>query len=248
MRIRPFRRSGKPNLYHATLAGVALGHHAWSSLTSYVKIPGSSLHGIVSALVSAEFIAEVGDPVRDNRPTYEPADPLIRFHYSIIRRHQARLGRHGVDTGALWRELAATFRSQVLGPCFESMARSWTTHFASRETLGGVPDHVGPTTLTVTNGESGAAEQRKIDVVVAEDDARTPGERTVLALGEAKVAERMTLRHVRRLEDARDALGPRAGTARCLLFGQSFDHAVRTAAAERADLEIIDLHRLHHGA
>ena len=103
----------KPNLYHATLAGVALGHHAWSSLTSYVKISGSSLHSIVSALVSAEFIAEVEDPVRDNRPTYEPADPLIRFHYSVIRRHRARLGRHAVDTAALWRELSVTFLAEA---------------------------------------------------------------------------------------------------------------------------------------
>lgn len=51
----------KPNLYHAALAGVALGNHAWSSLTSYVRIPGSSLHSIVSALTSAAFIEEVQD-------------------------------------------------------------------------------------------------------------------------------------------------------------------------------------------
>ncbi len=237
----------KPNLYHAALAGVALGNHAWSSLTNYVRISGSSLHSIVRALTSADFLVEVQDPVRDNRPTYQPADPLIRFHYSIIRRHQSRLGRHGVNTDALWRELTPTFRSQVLGPCFESMARSWTTHFATRETLGGTPDHVGPTSLTVTNSETGATEQREIDVVVAADDAAAPSERTVSALGEAKVGERITLRHVRRLEDARVALGDRAEGAKILLFGSSFDDAVQTSAAERADLEIVNLERLYEG-
>jgi uncharacterized protein len=240
-------RARKPNLYHSTLAGVALGHRAWSSLTSYVKVPGASLASMVAALVSADFITEVRDPVRDNRPTYQPADPLIRFHYAIIRRHQSRLRRHGADVRVLWTELEPTFRSQVLGPCFESMARAWTLNFASRATIGGTPDHVGPTVLTATNGETGVREQREIDVVVAADDAPTPGERTVRALGEAKVAERLTLRHVRRLEEARAALGPVAGSARLLLFGQSFDEAVLSAAADRHDLEVIDLERLYEG-
>ena len=238
----------KPNLYHAALAGVALGNHAWSSLTKYVRISGSSLHSIVSALTCASFLEEVQDPVRDNRPTYQPSDPLIRFHYAIIRRHQARLGRHGVNTGALWRDLIPAFRSQVLGPCFETMARSWITHFADHDTVGGPPDHVGPTSLTVTNRETGATAPREIDVVVAADDAAEPSGRTVYALGEAKVGERFTLRHVRRLEDQRIALGDRAEGARLLLFGSSFDDAVQVSAGERVDLEIVDLERLYGGA
>lgn len=238
----------KPNLYHAALAGVALGNHAWSSLTKYVRISGSSLHSIVSALTSASFLEEVRDPVRDNRPTYQPADPLIRFHYAVIRRHEARLGRHGVDTEALWRGLIPTFRSQVLGPCFEAMARRWTAHFADQHTVGGSPDHVGPTSLTVTNRGTGATGVREIDVVVAADDAVEPSGRTVRALGEAKVGEDFTLGHVRRLEDARMALGDRAAGARLLLFGSSFDDAVRASARERADLEVVDLQRLYEGA
>jgi uncharacterized protein len=238
----------KPNLYHAALAGVALGNHAWSSLTKYVRIPGSSLHSIVSALTGASFLEELQDPVRDNRPTYQPSDPLIRFHYAIIRRHQARLRRHGVNTEALWRDLIPAFRSQVLGPCFEAMARSWITHFADHDTVGGPPDHVGPTSLTLTNRETGATAPGEIDVVVAADDAAEPSGRTVYALGEAKVGERFTLRHVRRLEDQRIALGDRAEGAKLLLFGSSFDDAVQVAAGERADLEIVDLERLYGGA
>lgn len=240
-------RVRKPNLYHAALAGVALGNHAWSSLTNYVRISGSSLHSIVSALTSADFIEELQDPVRDNRPTYQPSDPLIRFHYAIIRRHESRLRRHGANTEALWRELIPTFRSQVLGPCFEAMARSWTMHFATRDTLGGAPDHVGPTSLTVANGETGAAEQRETDVLVAADDASAPSKRTVYALGEARVGERFTLRDVRRLEDARVALADRAERAKLLLFGSSFDDDVRASAEERVDPEVVDLERLYEG-
>jgi uncharacterized protein len=240
-------KARKANLYHSTLAGVALGNHAWSSLTNYVKIPGGSLASIISALVSADFVAEVQDPVRANRPMYQPADPLIRFHYAIIRRHQARLRRHGADIGALWAELRQTFRSRVLGPCFESMARSWAMHFASRGTLGGAPVHVGPTTLSVRNSDTGASEQREVDVVVAAGDAETPSDRTVTAIGEAKAGERLSLRHLSRLEEARKALGEVAGSARLLLFGQHFDTALLRAAEERDDLEIIDLARLYEG-
>lgn len=240
-------KARKPNLYHSTLAGVALGNHAWSSLTNFLKISGASLSSMVKALESAEFIEEIKDPVRDNRPTYHPADPLIRFHYALIRRHKTRLRRHGADIHTLWGEMEPTFRSQVLGPCFESMARSWTLHFANPASIGGSPAHVGPTVLTVTNSETGAVELREIDVVVAADDAAAPGERTVRALGEAKVGERMTLRHVRKLEDARAAFGAVAASAKLLLFGQSFDGSVRAAAADRDDLEIIDHERLYAG-
>jgi uncharacterized protein len=240
-------KTRKPNLYHSTLAGVALGNHAWSSLTNYVKIPGGSLASVVAALVSADFIAEIQDPVRGNRPVYQPADPLIRFHYTVIRRHQARLRRHGANVGELWGEFLPTFRSQVLGPCFESMARSWAMHFASRDTLGGSPAHVGPTTLSVRNSETGAIEQREVDVVVAAADAESPSERTVRAVGEAKVGERLTLRHVRRLEEARKAMGPVAQSAKLLLFGHHFEAALLSAGEQRDDLEIVDLARLYEG-
>lgn len=96
--------------------------------------------------------------------------------------------------------------------------------------------------------ESGAEESRELDVVVAADDGSTPSERTVYALGEAKVGERLTMRHVRRLEEARAAMGNRADGARLLLFGQAFDEATRTAATSRADLEIVDLERLYAGS
>ena len=70
-------------------------------------------------------------------------------------------------------------------------------HFANRNTLGGPPAYVGPTSISVTNGETRAVEKREIDVVVAAGDAETPSERTVTAIGEAKVGERFSLRHVR---------------------------------------------------
>lgn len=233
----------KLNLYHATLAGVATGHQTYGKLTSYVQISGPSLAPILETLIEAGFVDRVQDPIRDNRPTYQISDPLIRFHYAVLRRNRSRLSRHDADRAGIWRVLRPTFHAQVLGPCFEAMARDWTQHRASEATLGGSPDHVGPTTLILPDGV-----QREIDVVVAAADAPAPGARTVRALGEAKVGERITVRHLRRLEGARAALGPRAAGARLLLFGPRFSDAVRAAADQRPDVELIDPVRLYEGA
>jgi hypothetical protein len=236
-------KARKINLYHAALAGAATGHHTHRGLTSYVKIPGASLAPIVEALTSAELIERIQDPIRENRPTYHPADPLIRFHYAVVRRHGARLSRHDADTMRIWRQIKATFDSQVLGPCFESMARYWSLHFADPATLGGCPDHVGPTTVAATGGS-----QTELDVVVAAADAGAASERRILAIGEAKAGERISERHLRRLEAARAALGRRAKEARLLLFGAEFAAALVAVAAPRADVELVDVERLYAGA
>ncbi len=234
-------KARKLNLYHAVLAGIASGHHAHSKLTSYVRVPGASLVPIIEALVAAELVERRDDPVRDNRPTYHPADPLLRFHYAIIRPHRARLARAGADTRAVWRELVATFESRVLGPCFDAMCRQWTAHFASVDTLGGPAHHVGSTTV------GGHTDAYELDVVVASDDA-VPSARTVTAIGEAKAGQRLGSAQLRRLDAARDALGVRAAAARLLLFGTGFTADLTATAKARSDVELIDLDRLYHGS
>lgn len=235
-------KARKINLYHAALAGVASGYHAHSGLTKYVKISGASLAPIMDALASAELVDRVQDPIRDNRPTYYPADPLIRFHYTLIRRHQSRLSRHGADTRRVWNHLLPTFESQVVGPCFETVARDWTTHVAAPDVIGGYPDHVGPTTLTLEDGT-----ERQLDVVVAADDADVASERTILAIGEAKAGERITERHLHRLQVARSALGARAAGAKLLLFAARHAPEMLAMTARRADVELIDLERMYGG-
>lgn len=235
-------KARKINLYHAALAGTAMGHHNHRGLTSYVKIPGASLAPIIDALTSAELIERIQDPIRDNRPTYYPADPLIRFHYAVIRPHGARLSRHDADTMGIWRQVKATFESQVLGPCFETMARYWSLHFAAPATLGGSPGHVGPTTIVLADGS-----EMELDVVVAAADSGTASDRTILAIGEAKAGERISGRHLRRLEMARTALGGHAQEAKLLLFGARFAPDLAGLARQRPDVELIDLERLYGG-
>lgn len=236
-------KARKINLYHATLAGIATGHHAHGKLTSYVKISGASLAAIVEALTAAELIERIADPIRENRPTYYPADSLIRFHYAVIRRHQGRLSRHGADTLQIWRELQPRFDSQVVGPSFEAAARYWTRHFADSMTLGGSPDHVGPSTVILANGE-----EREVDVLVAADDSDVPSDRTVMAIGEAKLSELLSDGHLRRLETIRDAIGARAREAKLLLFGSRVSTQLRREISSRDDIELIDWERLYAGS
>lgn len=236
-------KARKINLYHAALAGAATGHHTHRSLTSYVKISGASLSPIVDALASTELIERVQDPIRENRPSYHPADPLIRFHYALIRRHGPRFARHGADAMKIWRHITPTFESQVLGPCFESTARYWCQHLADPSTLGGHADHVGPTTISLVDGT-----ETEVDVVVAEGDARSASARTICTLGEAKWGERVSKRHLRSLDAVREALGARAIDAKLLLFGSSFSPEIVATASHRPDVELIDLERLYTGA
>lgn len=235
-------KARKINLYHAVLAGIATGNHASSALSNYAKMPMHSLLPILDALVATELVSRVEDPVRDNRPVYRPNDPLLRFHYAVIRRQRERLAR-AQDTMAIWHRLKPTYHSQVMGPCFEAMARDWTIHFAGTATLGDGPRLVGSTTLSVGN-----ATQQDLDVIVAEDDGHTaPDERTIIALGEAKLNEELTMSHLTRLEHARTALGSRAADAKLLLFGAHMGDALRAHASRRSDVELVDLERLYFG-
>jgi AAA+ ATPase superfamily predicted ATPase len=237
-------KARKPNLYHATLSAVALGHHAWGAITKKMDMGGSSLQAIMDTLLASELIARIDDPVRNNRPLYQPLDPFLRFHYAVIRRNH-KLSRATTDTRDAWRAMTPTFRSLVLGPCFEGMAREWVMYMASEATVGGQPTHIGSTTLPATPTDT----EMEIDVVAATDvsGVDAPEDRVVNAIGEAKVGETLSIRHLRRLEIARVRLGSRAERAKLLLFGTAVDPALQQEAQGRADVEIVDLHRLYTG-
>jgi uncharacterized protein len=229
----------KPNLYHATMAGVALGNHAFSKLTRYVQMSAPSLSPILNGLIDAGFIARVEDPLRQRRPLYQPADSLLRFHYAVIRPRHSRFSRAGAQPLPVWQAARPAFASQVLGPCFEEMARTWVQHYADPETLGGsVPGMVGPSVLPGGNGQ-------EVDVVAVDEG---DGERRVLALGEAKAGERLGMQHLARLEEARAQLGSGAQEAKLLLFGTEIGDALGREARSRSDVEVVDLERLYEGS
>jgi hypothetical protein len=148
------------------------------------------------------------------------------------------------DALALWNHrFTHVFDARVRGPVFEQQARTWVARFADPETLGGEPDHLGPSSAMIDGREY------ELDVIIARrSESDAPADRTIIAIGEAKANETISSRHVRKLEMARASFGPRAAGARLLFFGSSFSDDFRTAAAARQDLVQVDLDRLYHGA
>jgi hypothetical protein len=135
----------------------------------------------------------------------------------------------------------------VLGPHFEQVCRYWTRHFAAEETVGGIPVRVE--TATVHDVRERANHQ--LDVVVFGLVDSGPG--PVIAIGEAKWNEVMSMTHLDRLRHIRGLLTaqgsrPGAAGARLLCFsGAGFTEGLSREAERHADVVLIgpaELYRL----
>ncbi|HEX9765489.1 MAG TPA: hypothetical protein VGA36_01910 [Nitriliruptorales bacterium] len=224
-------------LHHSILGAIANGSVTAGHIANRIGRQVSNLAPALNRLVDAGFVVRHADPLRQQRPLYALSDPYLQFHYAILERHRTALRAR--DQRQVWRDqLVVTYDSQVRGPVFEEQARTWVRRFADPATVGGPPDEVGPSAVSVGGSE------HELDVVVAASGP-VPSQREVLAMGEAKAGQTVTCDHLRRLEQARTALGPRAATAKLLLFGTSFADDLRHLG--RADIELIDLDRLYAG-
>ena len=132
----------------------------------------------------------------------------------------------------MWKTLAPRIESRIYGPHLEHIAREWVMTHASEETLGGLPTAVGPSVI----GDPSRGAELEIDVVA------TAGDR-VLALGEVKWSAPAASSAVSSLERKRTLLGPRAATAKLLLFAPTFP----APRHERPDVELISFDRLYRG-
>jgi uncharacterized protein len=230
-----------PALHHSILGAIANGSVTAGTISNRLRRPFSNLDPAVKRLIAAGLVLRHEDPIRARRPTYALADPFLQFHYAVLEPHRPLLRER--DPRAAWdSRLAAVFAARVRGPVFEEQARAWVRRHAAPTTLGGHADHVGPSTAHIEGTE------HQLDVVVAaEAPATEPAGREVRALGEAKAGETVGAAHLRRLERARAALGPRAAGARMLLVSPAFTRELWAEARRRSDLELVDLERLYHG-
>lgn len=252
----PTLSAASPALHHSILGAIANGSVTAGTIANRLRRSVSNLDPALKRLIAAGFVRRHEDPIRSQRPTYALADPFLQFHFAVLEPHQPMLRardpalsrdrglRAGCDPALSWdRSLRAGFDSRVRGPVFEEQARWWVRRHASPSTLGGIPDHVGPSSAAV------GGKDIQLDVLAAVDEGgQPPAERPVLAVGEANAGETVGPTHLRRLEDARDALGSRAAHARLLLFATAFHADLSATAAERSDVELIDLERLYGGS
>lgn len=233
-----------PTSYAATLAALAAGHHRRSEIAAALGRPTSALGHLLAGLQDIGLVTQTDDALRDKRSVFHIAEPVIRLHQLLIARHEPELvaGR----AQRVWSANTDTVESRILGPHFEETARTWCFEHADEETLGGLATSVRPTEIACREHRQG----HELDVVVTASNAYEPDR--ITAIGEAKAtASPMDLPHLERLEHLRGLL-PSAKVAaapKLLLFARSgFTPALARTAAQRSDIELVDLNRLYHGS
>lgn len=237
----PTLAAANPALHHSILGVIANGAVTAGAIANQLRRQVPNIDPALKRLVATGFVVKHDDPVRGRRPMYALADPFLQFHYAVLEPHATALRER--DPRSTWeRRLAAVFDARVRGPVFEELARTWVRRFAAADSLGGEPDHVGPSVVTIDGVE------HQLDVVVAaEGGAAEPASRPVLAIGEAQSGETVGVGHLRHLERARAALGSNAASAKLLLFAPGFTAELEDIAQARADVELVGLERLYRG-
>ncbi len=228
-------------LYRSIITSIANGQATRNGVARGLGRDARSLAYPLQQLERARFITRRHDLLRPNRPLLRVVDPVLRFYFAVIRPDADRYTeRQGAEA---WRDARQRFSSAVIGPHFETMARTWTRRHASSETLGGAAGRVG--FIQVHDPDERKAFE--LDVAVM-----PPGSsKRLLAIGEAKGGrEPRSISDIQKLERLRSLLAVRADTAgtKLMLFSRSgFEQEVIDMAAGRSDIELIDLRRMYEG-
>lgn len=241
--VREEPQISEPAVYHAVLNAMARGAHRRSEIAAALGRSDASLTHALSVLEQVRLIDRIGDALRDRRPTYRIAEPLIRFHQLVIRRNEARLVARAGQR--VWAESADTVSALIYGPHLEDLARTWCAEHASPVTLGGLASRVQSATLACPAHRC----NHELDLVITEVDALRADR--IIAIGEVKATSSPTgsdqlarLEHLRELLPGEGA----SGQIRLLLVSQAgFTSALALQARQRGDVELVDLERLYDG-
>lgn len=231
-------------LYHAVVGAIAAGNTSQAAIAATLGREARAVQHPLRALQEAGFVVADGDMLRQRRPIYRLADPIVRFHHAVTRHDLARFEDRRF--GEAWQDARHRFSTHVLGPHLEQLAREFTFKFASPTTVGGEVSRVGPAVINDTRGKA----QHELDVVATRHQPNGAGE--VTAIGEAKhTAAARTPGDLKRLEHIRTLLVDRAAASvrtKLLLFSQAgFDRNLVSEATQRDDVELIDLDRIYGG-
>lgn len=234
-------------LYHSTLSAVAGGAGTPSKIAGALGRGTRALAHPLDVLITSGFIQRDDDMLLQRRPTYRIADPIVRFHDLVIAPRLAAFEERHADLALA--EARPTIESQIYGPAFEELAREWVRRHATTKTLGGEPGSSGSATINDPTGKT----KHELDILVlAPGQGRQTRNPELRAIGEAKYSQRARDRSdLERLEKIRSLLltrGYQTSATKLLFFGRSgFSADLIKHAKNRADVELIDLERLHHG-
>jgi uncharacterized protein len=232
-------------LYHSVLAAIACGNTTRGGIATYAGRKSGDLAHPLNVLMDCDLVRRQPDAFRDNQSTYEIAEPLITFYHAVMRPIWSDLA-HTTNPARLWERSEPRFTSNVLGPHFEQLCRHWVRYFAPEEIVGGFPSRVEPG--TVNDPASKKTQQIEVAAFSVGDDGRE----AMLAVGEAKWHETMSIAHLERLRRIRGLLTaqgrPGASTARLLCFsGAGFTAELRDQAAQSGEVRLLTPADLYAG-
>jgi hypothetical protein len=232
-----------PALYFSVLAAVSQGAHRRSEIAAALGRPSNAIGHALAVLEQVRFIERIDDALRAQRPVYNVAEPVIRWHQLVIAPNEAVLAIGGAER--VWTAASATVAGKIYGPHFEALAREWTLEHAVVDTLGGQVTAVRPATLACREHGQG----HELDVVAMQ--VQPFAAERILAIGGAKATTKPVgdgeldrLRHLRDLLPTDKV----EGDVRLLLFSRSgFTKELKASVARRDDIQLIDLERLYSG-
>lgn len=231
-------------VYYEVLGAAAAGASTPSKIGGLIGRERTSLAHILDVLLSSGYMNREDDLLRQRKPTLSVADPVIRFNQLITVPYTELLERRQGEQ--VWEGVSATFRSQILGPHFEGLARTWVRHYAKAE-IGLDPGAVGTTDIQDAAGRA----KHELDVVALApgEKPRTKGVRIAL-LGEAKATGRQRgVADLERLDHVRGVLadqGYDSAQAHLAVFSEhGFTRDLVTAAGSRPEVHLVDLARLY---
>ena len=233
------RSLGDRALYQSIITAIANGEVTVTNIAASVGRAASAMARPLKALERAGFIIGRPDMLKDRRPLYELTDPIVRFHHAVTRPDIARFEAR--DTTTAWAAADDRFRTHVLGPHFENVARAWTAHFASQDTTAGPVTQTGHARVSCREHKF----EHELDVVTLNGN-------TVTLIGEAKyTAKERTVGDLNRLGHIRDLVGQSTKTPIKLAVyaGRGgFHQDLIDVGASRGDVELVDLDRLYYGS
>ncbi|GAA4920891.1 hypothetical protein LX16_4759 [Stackebrandtia albiflava] len=237
--LREDPRISDKAIYYDILGAIADGRVSLSKIGAATGRTKESVRKPIETLQSGGYVTSITDLI-NHRDTVTVADPIIRFDRLITAPHlgQLELGRQE----QVWKAAAPSFRSQILGPHFEEIAREWLRRFAPDEL--GRPNGFGDIGTANIPDHKGRAKHEVDVLAVRGKNIEFIGEAkaTLRAQGTSTV-ERLSLL-LRLLAD----MGYRTDGAVIAVFSRTgFTPDLTTLARERADIELVDLDRLFHG-
>ncbi|MGW5680976.1 AAA family ATPase [Nonomuraea sp. NPDC003754] len=233
-------------LFHGVLSAVAGGNHTRGGIAGYLGRKSTDLGHALTVLEDIGMICREPDAFHGKRSAYRITEPILSFYHAIMRPEWTDLERPGL-AARVWDRSQAAFRSKVLGPHVEHLARLWTRWHAEAETVGGRAARVASGVLPDPANRTG----HELDVVAfaRADDGRE----RIIAIGEVKSGDVVGRAHLDRLEHARGLLWSRDERAtadtRLLLFSANgFTPQLEEIAQRRTDVRLVGLDELYEGS